>query len=130
MTRRDIARAMIGAVVLGSFFSLLIYARLTDLAAGVQAPLYALITAMGLAVTLGARAKHRWERVFNLAVQMVAIAAAALSAFRWLVSEDAGIVIEMLGAFWALLAGIAFMANFDDFVTTIGNRDHHDSESD
>ena len=95
-----------------------LFAHLNNLTAGVQAPLYALITAMGLSLVLGARAKYIWDRIFNWTVGVVAIVAVALSAFQWLVSEDAGIVIEMIGAFGALLAGIAFMVNLDGFDTT------------
>ena len=98
MNIRRVLRRTLGVVVVGSLLGLFIYAGLTDLDAGVQAPLYALITATGLAVVLGARADQTWERTFNWLVRVAVIVAAVFSAYQWLLNEDAGTVIELVGA--------------------------------
>ena len=116
--------------MVGSLLGLFIYARLTDLDAGVQAPLYALITATGLAVVLGARADQIWDRNFNWLVRVAVIFAAVFSAYQWLLNEDAGTVIELVGAAGAVLALIAFWVNIGDVETTIEKQDRCDGGSD
>ena len=130
MNIRRILRGTLGVVVVVSLLGLFIYASLTDLDAGVQAPLYALITATGLAVVLGARAGQTWEKGFNWLVRVAASAAAVLSAYQWLLNEDAGTVIELVGAAGAVLALIAFWVNIGDAATTIEKQDRCDGGSD
>ena len=130
MNTRQIVRVTLSIVVLGSLLGLIIYAGLADMEDGVQAPLFALITATGLAVVLGPRVKQRWERVLNLFVQVAIILAAVLSAYHGLLSENAGTGIELVGAGGALLAGIAFMVNFGDVEALIEKQDHYDDKSD
>ena len=103
----------LGGLVIASLPGLLVYADMTNLPAGVQAPLYALIAANGLAVALGARADQTRGR-FNWIVGVAAIGAAALSAYQWLVNENAGTAIELVGVAGAALALLALLVNAYD----------------
>ena len=129
MDTRRVLRGALGVVVVGSLVGLVIYADMTDLDAGVQAPLYALITATGLAVALGARADRKWERGLNRLVRAVAVVAGVLSAFQWLLNEDAGTVFEVIGSVGAALAVIAFLVNVNDIAGTTEKPDRCDSGS-
>ena len=111
---RRILRVTLAIVVIGSLISLPVYADLTDLAAGAQAPLFALIAALGLAVGLRTHADQSWEKALNILVRVTAVAAALFSAFLWLQSVDAGTGLEVVGAVGAVLAVVALLVNLDD----------------
>ncbi len=114
MNTKRVLRVTLAVVVIGSLVGLAVYAALTDLAAGVQAPLFALIAATGLAVGMRVRTGQIWERALNLLVLVTAGAAVVLSAYLWLLSQDAKTGLEVVGAVGAGLAVIALLVNLDD----------------
>ena len=114
MNTRRIVRFTLSIVVIGSLVGLAAYADQTGLAAGVQAPLYALIAATGLAVERGGRADKTTEWVFNFLVRMTVLCAAVLSAYLWLLSEEAGTGLEVVGAVGAGIAVLAFLVNLKE----------------
>ena len=122
MMLRQKLRVALGVVVLGSLLGLVIYADATDLASGAQAALFALIAATGLAVVRGNRADQTWKTALNGLVSLAALAAAVLSAYTWLISENAGTAIEVAGAAGAALAALAFFLNIDDVEATTKER--------
>ena len=115
--------------MLGSILGLAFYSAITDLDVGVRAPLYALIAATGFAVVLGPRSNQRWQKGLNFSVRVVAIVAAVNSAYNWLLSEDAGTGIELVGAVGAAVAATAFMVNLYDGEALIESQEPHDGES-
>ena len=80
------------------------------MSAEVQAPLYALVAATGLAAELSSRADLEWPRGWRLAVRFITGGAASVSAFKWLVSVEAGIVVEAIGGIWVCLIVLAASA--------------------
>ena len=80
----------------------------------VRAPLFAIVAAMGLAVTSSVRVQQKGEQLLKLFVSFISIAAAGLSGWEWLQAADAGTAIEALGAAGAVLATLIFAANLDD----------------
>ena len=107
-------RVVLSVVVIGSLMGLVFYGDLTNMPSGVQAPLFAIIAAMGLAVTVKARADQTWEKRLKLAVSLTAIAAVGLSGFQWLMSQDAGTWIRLLGVVGTALAMLALAVNVHD----------------
>ena len=69
----------------------------------IQAPLYAIVAATGLAMALVPRPKHEWDTWLNLAIQGATAFAAWFSAHQWLLSEDAGSATQYAVAGWALI---------------------------
>ena len=115
---RWIFRVILGLVVCVS----MIAAVSADLAHEVQAPLFALIAATGLAGTLGARADRTRERTLKWLVLLAAIGASGYSAIQWLLSADAGTGIELFGAALAGFALLAFWVNARDIDVTIAKQ--------
>ena len=72
----------------------------------VQAPLYAIVAATGLAMTLVPRPKHEWDTWLNLAIQGATAFAAWFSAHHWLLSVDAGSAIKYAVAGWAAIVAL------------------------
>ena len=130
LTTRQNWQVGLSVLVLGSLLGLAFYSAITDLDVGVRAPLYALIAATGFAVVLGPRSNQRWQKGLNVFVRVAAILAAVLSAYNWLLSEDAGTGIELVGAVGAAVAAIAFMVNLYDGEALIESQEPHDGESD
>ena len=97
-------RVGLSVVVIGSLMGLVFYDDLTNMPSGVLAPLFAIIAAMALAVTANARADQTWEKRLKLAVSITALAAVGLSGFHWLMSQDAGPWIRLLGVVGTALA--------------------------
>ena len=114
-------RVGLSVVVIASPLSLLFYADFVDMPSGVQAPLFAIIAAMALAAGANARADQTWEKGLKWALPIIAIAAVGLSAFHWLLSEDAGTWIKLLGGVGTLLAVLALAVNI--YEEANGDRD-------
>ena len=115
MNWRQWLRVAIGSIVIGAAPGWVVFG-LIDLDDAVQAPLLAVVAAMGLSVTAGARADQTWERVFNGGVLFMTITAAAFSALRWLVAADASLGITLLGGVGATLAVAVFVTRLGDEV--------------
>ena len=69
---------------------------------------------MALAVTANARADQTWEKRLKWATSIIAIAAVGLSGYEWLMSQDAGPWIRLLGVVGTALAVLALAVNVDD----------------
>ena len=107
-------RVVLSVVVIGSLMGLVIFGNLTNMPSGVLAPLFAIIAAMGLAVTVNARADQTLDKRLKWAVSIIAIAAVGLSGYQWLMSQDAGPWIRLLGGVGTALAVLALAVNIDD----------------
>ena len=97
-----------GYVVVGSYLAVTVLGRNLD--PEVQAPLFAIIAAMGLSLVSSVR-DHRWSEFVRQLVKLVTVASAASSGFQWLRGADAGLVIEVLGLIGATLATVALLWN-------------------
>ncbi len=99
------------AFVNGSVVALLLFAAVTNMTSAVQAPLYALVAATGVAVVLVPRPAHIWDKYINLSVRIATACAAWLSAQHWLLSEDAGTAIELVAGVWSAVVAFVIFAN-------------------
>ena len=75
----------------------------TDMPNQIQAPLYAIVAATGLAMGLIPRPDHKWDRWLNRAILVSAALATWSSAYQWLLSEDAGTPIKIIASVWAIV---------------------------
>ena len=99
------------AFVIGSLVALILFTSVTDMANGVQAPLYALVAATGVAVALIPRPEHNWDKHINLSIRVAIACAAWLSAQHWLLSEDAGTAIKLVAGLWTVVAAFIILAS-------------------
>ena len=107
-------RVVLSVLVIGSPVGLIFYGELTNMPSGVRAPLFAIIAAMALAVTANARADQTWEKKLKWGTSIMAVAAVGLSGYEWLMSQDAGPWIRLVGVVGTALAMLALVVNIDD----------------
>ena len=85
------------------------YSSLCNVDPRVQAPLFALAAATGLAARLGSSVGQKWAVPWNYLLGFLTASAAAVSAYKWLVSEEAGLAVELIGGVWTILVVMAIV---------------------
>ena len=88
-------------------------AELTSMDPAVKAPLYAIVAATGFAVAHAPLTDQKRERKRKLLVSSLTALAALASAYWWLKSVDAGVVIESVAALWLFIAVFVIVHNIE-----------------
>ncbi len=86
--------------------AVMLWAGSTEMADGVQAALYAIVAATGLAMTLVPRPEHDWDEKLDFAIRGATVFAAWYSAHHWILSEDAGNATKYAVAAWATIVAV------------------------
>ena len=94
------------AFAVAPLVAVLFWAGSTEMPDEIQAPLYAIVAATGLAMALVPRPKHEWDTWLNLAIQIATAFAAWFSAHQWLLSEDAGTATRVVASVWVIAVAV------------------------
>ena len=121
MNRRLAIQCAPTALVMASLVGLTVFAEVTDMASAVKAPLYAIVAATGIAAAVGPPTKQNTERKRRIVDQSMTALAASGSAYWWLVSVNAGTVIEAVAAVWLCIAVFVIVHYAEKSVQSLDN---------
>ena len=107
--QRQVRQFAPGVAAIACLAGVWTYISLCDVAPKVEAPLFALVAATGLAARLGSSVDDKWAQQWNFVVGFLIVGATTTSAYKWLVSAEAGFAVELVGGVWVVLVVIAIL---------------------